>query len=146
MIKQYVSDTNSIIWYFEHVFEETSQLSASAKRILEQAFDKESDVRLTIPSIVFVEIRIKWYTSDELAAKIAYEVYRPIRDSDNITIRGINDEVLENLMDIKGALTNHDLHDKIVLANAMMLRCPLLTSDHDIKKYVAQTAVIPSVI
>lgn len=146
MTSQHVCDTNSIIWYFEDVFGEASKLSTRAKTIINQAFQTNSQIRLTIPSIVFIEIHAKWCTTEEQAAKIVYEVYEPIKDCENIAIREINSEVLQNLLRISGSLTTHDLHDKIVLANAMMLNCPLLTSDGTIIKYVAEHKVIPSTI
>ena len=43
---------------------------------------------------------------------------------------------MENLLDVDGCLTEHDLHDKIVVASAMTLECPVITVDHKIKEFV----------
>ena len=62
MTKRYVTDTNSLIYYFHDLFGEGCILSQKVKGIFEQAFNLyQSNVRLSIPSVVFLEIYEKWF-------------------------------------------------------------------------------------
>ena len=146
MIRRYVCDTNAIIWYFDYVFRQESKLTRHVRSIIDRAFQKESDVRLIIPSLVFIEIQTKWTTSSELAAKIRYEVFSKIVDCENIEIREISEEILENVLRISLNLPGHDLHDKIILANALALNCPLFTSDSTIIDYAKRSTDINTLI
>jgi PIN domain nuclease of toxin-antitoxin system len=58
----------------------------------------------------------------------------------------IDKEILEKLIHINGQLQHHDLHDKIILASAMVLSCKLITNDPKIIGYIDQTQVIPEAI
>ena len=147
MIKLYVIDTNSIISYFDDVFEQPKVLSLGAERLIAQAlYNSAGIIRLSIPSIVFIEIYEKWFADEEFAQKFFYEVYTLIEQSPNIEIKPIEKEVLENLHCIGGNLSHHDIHDKLIVASAMMLKCPIITTDHEIIKYVESNDAIPSVI
>jgi predicted nucleic acid-binding protein len=143
----YVIDTNALICYFAHVFNRPSTLSRRAHHIIAQALSTAPvEIKLSIPSVVFIEIFEKWVTNEEFAAKFHYEVFHQITASPNIEIKPIEREVLENLLKIGGSLEDHEIHDKIILASAMMLECSLITIDPAIVEYVNQTKVIPSVI
>jgi predicted nucleic acid-binding protein len=143
----YVIDTNSIISHFNSVFKRPSCISKRAHNIISRAFDNYSnDTKLSIPSVVFIEIYEKWFSSDEFAEMFHYEVIARITDSPNIEIKPIEREVLENVLLIGGSLSSHEIHDKLILASAMMLDCPLITSDNAIIDYVEQTRVIPYVV
>jgi PIN domain nuclease of toxin-antitoxin system len=147
MIKRYVTDTNSIIRYFGNVFDIPNTLSVKAKNLIDQALNNPSGiVRLSIPSIVFVEIYEKWLLNEEFARKFFYEVYTAIDNAVNIEIKPIDREVIENLQYIGGNLLHHDLHDKLIVASAMMLNCPIITTDSAIMEYVDGNHAIPSVI
>ncbi len=147
MDRLYVTDTNSLVSYFHDVFGRDSGLSAKARRIIMHALDSSpSGVGLSIPAVVFLEIFEKWFTDEEFARKFHYEIFEPIALSPNIEIKPIDQEVLENLLKIRGDLSHHDIHDKIILASAMMLQCPLITTDEAIIKYVTSHRVIPSII
>ena len=147
MSKLYVIDTNSLIYYFDSVFCDGSNLSAKAHKLIAKAFESsDSEIKLSIPSVVFVEIFEKWLKSEEFARKFHYEVFELIDQSPNIEIKPIEQEVLENLECISGSLSNHDVHDKIILASAMMLNCPLITTDQAIIAYVAENKVIPAIV
>ena len=147
MTKRYVIDTNSIISYFSDVFGQPKVLSSKAERLIAQAIcNSSSIVRLSIPSIVFVEIYEKWFINEEFTQKFFYEVYTPIEQSPNIEIKPIEREVLENLNLIGGNLSRHEINDKLIVASAMMLNCPIITTDSEIMKYVQGNAAIPAVI
>ena len=147
MIRRYVTDTNCIIWYFYEVFEQPRSLSSRASGIMSEALSRTPrDVRLSIPSVVFLEVFDKWLREEELAAKFHYQVFLPILESPNIEIKPIEREVLEALVTVGGILTNHDVHDKIIVASAIMLECPLITIDPKITQFARDHPAIPSVI
>ncbi len=147
MERLYVIDTNAIISYFNQVFHQPPLLSAKATHLIEQALSTSSDtVKLSIPSVVFVEIYEKWFRTEEFARKFQYEVFELIKQSPNIEIKPIEREVLENILSIRESLSNHEIHDKIILASAMMLNCSLITTDQSISDYVNKYRVIPAVI
>ncbi len=150
MRKLYVIDTNSLIAFYKDIFRQSfdykgsPELSKSTKKIIEHAIiDHATDIRISIPSIVFIEIFDKWLKTEEFLRLFYYEVYTPIKCSPNIQIRSTDREVLENLIYITGDLENHDLHDKIILATAMTLESPLITTDKKLIEYVNQSKVVP---
>jgi len=141
--KRYVIDTNGLISFFAGVFEDilgsddSTLISKKARNAIQEAvFFSEGGVLLSVPSIVFVEIYEKWLRSEEFFRKFFYEVFIPLKQSPNVEIRAIDQEVLENLLDVDGCLAKHDLHDKIVVASAMTLACPIITVDHKIIEFV----------
>lgn len=91
---------------------------------------------LSVPSIVFIEIYEKWLKSGEFSRKFFYEVFIPLKQSPNVEIRAIDQEVLENLLTVDGCLAKHDLHDKIVVASAITLECAIITLDENIIEFV----------
>lgn len=145
-MKRYVLDTTALISYFQSVFEQPPKLSAQALSILDRGFSGRSI--LIIPSIVFIELFKKWYRSEEIASKIRYEVYERVRNVPTIEIKPLEAEVLENFVRLSAIESPHnfDNHDKQILSSAMMLNCPLITSDNRIIKFNRNHKVIPAVI
>ena len=143
----YVCDTIAIIQYFDDVFEQGSKLSPRARAIMAEALcTAPGDVRLSIPSVVFVEVFEKWCRAAEFSRKFRYEVYQRVKESPNIEVKPIDREVVESVLEIGGNLASHDIHDKIVLACAITLNCRLITSDPEITTYNRTHRVIPDVI
>lgn len=143
----FVIDTTSLISHFPSVFGRPSRLTKKAHHIISKGFDNySSEIQLSIPALVFVEIYEKWITSEEFAEKFYYEVVRPILESTNIEIKPIEREVLECVLQIGGSLSSHEIHDKLILASAIMLNSPLITSDEAVIDYVNETKVIPYVV
>lgn len=141
--KRYVIDTNGLISFFAGVFEDASgfdgapSLSQKTKNTIKKAVSPiEGGVLLSVPSIVFIEIYEKWLRSEEFFRKFFYEVFIPLKQSPNVEIRAIDQEVLENLLTVDGCLAEHDLHDKIVVASAMTLECSIITVDPKIIEFV----------
>ena len=141
--KRYVTDTNIIISFFSDVFNGVPRfgpqpkISQRTENIIKKAISPfEGSVLLSVPSIVFIEIYEKWLHSEEFCRKFFYEVFTPLKQSPNIEIRAIDQEVLENLLTVGGCLENHDLHDKIVVASAITLECPVITFDPKIIEFV----------
>ena len=146
-MKLYVCDTNSVIDYFDDLFDVESRLSARTRAIFSDALrSRETDVRVSVPGIVFVEIFDKWCRTEEFARKFHYEVYRRMTESPNIEIRPLDREVLECMMNIGGNLADHEMHDKVILASAIALHCVLISSDTGIRACNELTHAIPGVI
>lgn len=146
-MNRFVVDTSALISYFAAVFQRPSQLSEKGLRIMELGLEKDK-VILIIPSVVFVEIFKKWFVSEETSRKIRYEVYERIKAQPNVEIKPLEQEVLENflmIIDIEPDY-NFDNHDKQVLASAMMLQAPLITSDSKLIRYNKRKRVIPDII
>lgn len=142
----YVVDTTSLISYFNNIFGGPAKISRDALKIIETAFKRDSDIKLSIPSIVFVEIFDKWFINEEIAAAIRIEIMTLIAERPNIEIKPVEKEVLENFIKINDDFIKFDNHDKIILASSMMLQWPLITSDSKIIRYNNKYKVIPDII
>ncbi len=142
----YVVDTTSLISYFNNIFGGPAKISRDALKVIETAFKRDSDIKLSIPSIVFVEIFDKWFDNEEIAAAIRIEIMILIAERPNIEIKPIEKEVLENFIKINDDFIKFDNHDKIILASSMMLQWPLITSDSRIIRYNNKYRVIPDII
>ena len=139
----YVADTDSMMSYFNKVFGVPQRLSRRARSIIGQALvTYPSNVKLSIPSIVFVEIFDNCFRKEETANRLRYEFYEVIRSSPNVEVKAIEQEVLENILKIRDELSDHDMHDKIVLASAMMLNCTLITTDGPIIDYIKKHNIV----
>ncbi|GBD95143.1 hypothetical protein BMS3Bbin05_00350 [bacterium BMS3Bbin05] len=151
---RYVIDTNGLISFFAGVFEDTHRfdgspsISKKARNAIQEAVSPlEGGVLLSVPSIVFIEIYEKWLQSGEFFRRFFYEVFTPLKQSPNVEIRAIDQEVLENLLIVDGCLATHDLHDKIVVASAITLECSIITVDHKIIEFVGKgERKIPNVL
>ena len=86
----FVIDTNTIIRYFHEVFHEDMKVSSRILTIVQTALSPyEGNIKISIPSIVFVEIFEKWLRNEEFSKKFYYEVFLPIKESPNIEIKPI---------------------------------------------------------
>ncbi len=146
MVQLFVIDTVALISYFSHVFHKSEKISNKALKLIKNAFDNYSPIRLSIPSIVFVEIFEKWLNSEEFVAEFKAQVFGLVNNAPHIEIKPIEHEVLENFILLEDKNINLENHDRIILASAMMLQCPLITCDTKIIKYVNKHKVIPTII
>lgn len=153
MRKLYVIDTNALISFFDSTFQHADnykgslELSKYVKTIISEAiFSKSTAVRLSIPTVVFIEIYEKWLRSEEFCRMFYYEVFLPLKQSENIEIRPMDREVLDNLLNIGSPLGDHDLHDRLVLASAMALEASLITIDPKIIEYVRRNRVVKKIL
>ena len=146
MMKLFVADTNALISYYSHIFGELDNLSLRARRILSDAIEDRSPfTKISFPSIVFVEIFEKWLVTEEFVKRFYFEVFQPLSENPNIELRVIDREVLENLSTIGENLEKHEIHDKLIVATAMSLQCPLISTDGEIHEYVERTRALPEV-
>ena len=141
-----VIDTTALISYFGSVFAIDSKISSRGIDLIREAFQEDGNTLLVIPSIVFVEIFDKWVRDEEFQAKIRSEIFEPVKQSPNIEIRPIDKEVLENFITLVDDDINLENHDRLILASAVVLNAPLITSDRKIRKFVNRHHVIPRVI
>ena len=146
MAELYVADTNAIIAAFPRIFNRPLILSKKTLRLVLRAFHKDYSVRLSIPSVVFIELYDKWCRRPEASRAIYYEVFVTARESDVVEIRELDAEIVEIMTSFDDSIVNLESHDKIALAAAVALRAPLITSDRKIRRYVAMTNVIPAVL
>lgn len=149
--RRFVIDTTALISYFAHIFNVPSQISSKGLSYITRVFQSDGDYLMTIPSTVFVEIFDKWFrgkntTNEEFRAKFISEVFNVIKFSPNIEIRELDIEILENFLRLDDPDINLENRDKIVLASAVTLKSPLITSDAKIKKYVERYKNIPDLI
>ncbi|MEH2283354.1 MAG: hypothetical protein V7K90_18815 [Nostoc sp.] len=150
--RRFVIDTVALISYFAHIFNEPSKISPKGLLYIDTAFKHyDSNYLITIPSIIFIEIFDKWFrgnttANEEFRAKFIAEVFNPIRASPNIEIRELDIEVLESFLDLNDQNINLENRDKIVLASAVVLKSPLITSDTKIKYYLEKYNIIPGII
>jgi PIN domain nuclease of toxin-antitoxin system len=145
MGKLYVIDTTSLISYYSNIFQVSSKISKKALKIIENVIKNTSYDKISIPSIVFVEIFKKWFINEEFKSKFYYEIYTQIVNNPNIEIKPIEREVLEKMLIIDKTRVKEN-HDRIILASAMMLECPLITSDDNIIDYVITEKIIKKII
>lgn len=148
---RFVIDTTALISYFCRVFEQPSQISKKGLLYLDKVFKGQDNYLMVIPSIVFVEIFDKWFrernsSSEEFRAKFIAEVYKPIKANPNIEIREIDLEVLQNFLDLDDSIINLENRDRIILASAVTLNAPLITSDRKVQKYFTKYRIIPQII
>lgn len=132
--------------YFSDIFGIKSKISQDALNVMNEAFEEKKHL-LLIPSIVFIEIFSKQFTSPEKAARIRYAVYEKIKSCENISIEAIDQEILECFILIKDIESdyNFDNHDKLIFATAIKYQAPLITSDLRLIRYNKKKKLIPSI-
>lgn len=146
---RFVVDTTAIISYFDSVFEQGSQITNKALQFIDDAFATEYKTILVIPGVVFVEIFDKWFRNtngEEFQAKFRLEVLSPILRSPNIEIREIDKEILEAFLTLQDQNINLENRDRLILASAVVLNAPLITSDNKLIRFVRKNKVIPYII
>jgi len=95
----------------------------------------EDNIKLSIPSVVFIEIFDKWLIKEEYVKSFYYNAYLKLLESPNVEIKPIERDVLEILITIKDELDEHEISDKIVVSSAIELDCSLLTTDNKVIEY-----------
>lgn len=143
----YVVDTCAVISYFNDVFDGDVSVSSKALEIIDLAFHS-NEIKLIFPSAVFIELFIKWFKNEEVAAKIRSEVYFRIKNQDNMQVRNLDRETLENYIKIQNIETKYgfDGHDKQIFASAMTMECKLITSDERLIRYNDKQRLISAII
>lgn len=143
----YVIDTCSLISYFSNIFGEVSSISSKSLKIIDKAF-KYQNSNLIFPTAVFLEIFHKFCRDEEKTAQIKYEIYQRIKEHPNMEIQPLDREVLEHFIQIIDIEPDYkfDNHDKQVFAAAMMMNCPLITSDKRMIRYNERKGFVKSIL
>ena len=143
----YVVDTCAVISYFTESFPGSNiSISQASLDLIDEAF-YSNEVKLIFPSTVFIELFKKWFKTDEDAARIKTEVYFRIKNQENMEIQPFDKEILTMFTEIDDIETkyNFDNHDKQILAAAMVMQCPLITSDTRLIRYNDRKNVVPKI-
>ncbi|MCR1024288.1 PIN domain-containing protein [Cellulophaga baltica] len=147
MKKLYVVDTCALISYFQPYLKGSDiSISEESLSIIDKAFYTD-EVNLIFPATVFIEIFKKWFKTEEDAARIRVEIFNRILERENMEIQPFEKEVFENFLRIVDIEPKHnfDNHDKQILAAAMTMECPLITSDTRLIRYNKKNNVIPAI-
>lgn len=141
MKDKYLLDTCAIISYFcKNIQGTTVSLSKNILKKIEQIFGDTENI-IYIPSISLIEIHTKFSSSEENNEKIKSEVYQRLKNYENVSIEGIDCEVLDNFLKIKPI--GFDLRDRLILAIAMKYQCTLITSDGPLSQYAKKNTLVP---
>jgi PIN domain nuclease of toxin-antitoxin system len=146
MAGRYVIDTVSLINYYNEFFEESDALSKDVRQIIDRCINEADPYfKLIVPSIVFVEIFKKFLKEEERSKRFFYNIYIPLKENDDVEIKGIEREVLNIMTQIS---IDHalELHDKIIYASAIQLECPLISIDQKIVKANRSENLVPRII
>lgn len=147
MSQLYVVDSCAMISYFKDILDGANvSISEKSLEIIDQAF-YSNEIKLIFPIVTFIELFDKWFISEESSKKIYSEIYLKIFNQENMEIQPLDKEILENFSKIIDIEQNHnfDNHDKQVLASAMSMHCPLITSDGPLIRYNKRKKVIPAI-
>ncbi|MBM4067187.1 MAG: type II toxin-antitoxin system VapC family toxin [Planctomycetes bacterium] len=127
---KFVTDTHALLWHFT----DSPEISQRAK----EAFTKceQGECVIFIPSIVIAECMSIFDKK-----KIAFDfkaLFKKIRKSENYSIISLDQKVL-----LKMANTPEvsELHDKIIIATAKLLRAPLITKDTHLRNTTTVTCL-----
>lgn len=141
MKTRYILDTTALISYFSDIFRQNSRISLRALNIINESFIDNSNTLVSIPSIVLVEIFDVWYrqsSTQEFRAKLKALMINKILEANNIEIREIDDEIIENFLYLYDDEINLENRDRIILASAYALEAKIITSDRKIIRYLTK--------
>ncbi|MBU0568994.1 PIN domain-containing protein [bacterium] len=119
----YVTDAHSLAWYFT----KSNRLSPKALKVFRSSANGECTV--VIPSIVLAEIL---YISEKKRIKIDFnETVEKIEKGSNFEIADLNLEILKKTRVVKDI---PEMHDRIIVATALIYSASVLTKDEEIRK------------
>lgn len=136
----FVLDTVGFINYFNDFFSEDNKLSPKARGIIELCFDyTQSQYKLSIPSVVLLEIFEKFLRGEDIVLKFRYEIFSKIEHNPDIEIKSIDKEVLYYYSLIDDDIIKLEYHDKLITASAIQINAPLITCDSKIIEYMSKS-------
>lgn len=141
-----VLDSCAVISYFGEFFMGPNTLSSKARMLIEQGFSNDSSVRITIPSLVIVEIYEKWLVTVDKLDFFRKYIFELIMESPNVEIRPLDSETIETFLQIDDGAVNLECHDRLILAVAVLLDGHIVTSDGEIDTYVKKRRVTRGVL
>ena len=114
----YVVDTHALLWYLA----EDQSLGKKAKKVLDRA-DK-GDVDIVIPTTVLAEAL---FITEKHKVDLEFlDIIETIKNSSNYTISPLDIEIIMRCHDLKSI---PELHDRIIVATAILLEAKLITKD-----------------
>ena len=118
---QYLADTVAIIRHFAKV----GRIGKAAKQILRDADKGQKTILISIISMVEV-----LYLSERNKIPLNFEkVKRKLKNLDNYRIVNLDLDIVETARIVQGL----ELHDRLIVASALSLKVPILTSDEIIR-------------
>ena len=118
----YIADTHSLLWFLS----EDMQLSAKAK----QAFDicEEGRGVIVIPTIVLAELL--HLCEKKGKEEQFFKVIEKIEEGTNYMTYNLDMKVIDECRNLKKI---KEMHDKIIVATARILKAAIITRDNNIK-------------
>ena len=117
----YVTDTHPLFWFLTN----NKRLSSNARVLFEEAETGESSI--IVPSIVLAEL-MYLFEKQNLRDKFK-EVLKRIEIALNYEVCSLDTEVIDISSKI---ISVKEIHDRIIIATAKLLDCPLITKDEEI--------------
>lgn len=137
MNKLFVIDTVGFINYFNIFFGEESRMSLSTRKIIDNCFSYDyPQFKLSIPSVVFIEVFEKFLKGREIVVRFQYDIMEMIKRSSDIEVKSIDKELLTIFCSLNDDIQKLEYHDKIITASAYQLRAPIITCDMKICNYI----------
>ncbi len=119
----FISDTHSLIWYLT----EDSKLGKKALKIFE-ASDSGKET-IIIPTIVLAEL-LHICEKKKIGVKFNH-ILEKLKDSLNYVVYNLDFNII---LKIKDLTKIPDLHDRIIVATARIIKAKVITKDTIIKK------------
>jgi len=114
----YVVDTHALVWYFTG----SRKLGETALEVFRESTNGLH--LMIIPAIVLAEVID---IAEKKRVGISFnELLEKIDCSGNFDLMALDREVLKMVDKLKGL---YELHDRIIVATAKLLECPLITKD-----------------
>ncbi|MCC6500524.1 MAG: type II toxin-antitoxin system VapC family toxin [Anaerolineales bacterium] len=121
-MSDYISDTHALIWYLSG----SSRLGDGAREVFDSVMD--GDARIFIPAIVVAELMM----FSEKRKNIEVEkVLAKLRSISGFEFLALLPETAEKIRDLT---VLPDIHDRLIVAEALLQKMPLLSIDESITK------------
>ena len=119
----YVLDTHALIWFLTS----DNKLGNKALELLRRADTGKETI--IIPTVVLAEVL---YICEKNKVAIKFkEIFEKINEKDNYIVYDLNLEVILKLEELSKI---HELHDRIILATAVLSDSKIITRDGPIKE------------
>ncbi len=120
-MSDYVTDTHSLVWYLTR----PQRLGPNATEAFAQV--EASTARLIVPVIVIAEL-ILMLEHKPAIANLDF-ILRQIQASPNVSVA---DLTLVRALDLRTLTAIRDIHDRLIVAEALARGLPLITTDQTI--------------
>jgi PIN domain nuclease of toxin-antitoxin system len=126
IMDEFITDTMAIVLWLEK-----RKMPQKSKTIFINA--KKNEVRLYVPAMVLIEIG---YLSEKKKIDITLQgVFSYLKNNKNFSIHNLDTEIIRKTFEI---IDIPELHDRIIAASGIVLKCPIITND---PKIIASTSV-----